>query len=223
MLRTCYRQDLQVGYDWGNMSILVSEHCESSWVWVQWDCPKIHSCIIFYLDMYFFWRLLRIKHTPPQKKWRDSVGRRRNHSWATLSSLGRVCVCGPGLGSKAKICALELVRCLGIIWNLGLAFLDCFARKIKQSPNVDVVIFKHRVANFLNITAQKKNKIHCPRFCSSLTCRVHKEKAFCVVLYCSGYWDHLFVSLSWAIVPKPSLFYFTAKSLRKHCFGFRLF
>ena len=171
----------------------------------------------------FFWRLLRIQHPPP-----------KNGVWfrgaTSQSFLGYVvfigtcvCVCGPGLGSKAKICALELVRCLGIIWNLGLAFLDCFARKIKQSPNVDVVIVKHRVANFLNITAPKKNKIHCPRFCSSLTCRVHKEKAFCVVLYCSGYWDHLFVSLSWAIVPKPSLFYFTAQSLRKHCFGFRHF
>ena len=44
-------------------------------------------------------------------------------------------------------------------------------------------------------------------FCCSWTCRVRAEKDFCIVLYCSGYWDHLFVSQAyvwWAIIPQPS-------------------
>ena len=104
-------------------------------------------------------------------------------------------MCGPCWAQRPR-CALKLVRCLGT-W-VQFFKIDFPKKKLMEtSPKVAVVIPNHYgvISQHYGIISRNHYIIHFPLFLLLMDLQSPWRKG---VLYCSGCWDHLFVSQAYA-------------------------
>ena len=88
-------------------------------------------------------------------------------------------------------------------WNLGSCFLIVFPDKerthglMETLPKVAVVIPKHYgvISQHYGVISRNHDRIHLPLFLLLMDLQSQWRQR---VLYCSGYWDHLFFSQAYA-------------------------